>query len=401
LYPCLRVSAAYSGDKLNIVIENADLNTKGTVRVTRAKTPNAPLAVSYRGSLGIVRMRALDKVTSEEFVQWKMLDIPMLDLQMPARQAPIPVTLGNVTLSDFYARVIVNANCRLNLQDVVATHGEEQSVTTPGAEPAAEPATATPPATPPAKTSTIVATPTQTAPTAAASSGPKPLIHVAGVKLANGRIGITDNFIKPNYSANLTNLNGNVTAIASDDPKPADIKLTGRIDGDGVLDVSGQINLLAATLYADIAAEAKDIGLTRLTPYAIKYADNAIDRGKLSMTVKYRIENGKLDAQNRLFLDQLTFGQKVEGPTATKPAVLLAISLLKNSRGEIDVNLPILGTLSDPQFSVGGVIARVIVNLLTRAVTSPFSLIPSAVGGGGGSRADELGYVRSSPVSAT
>ncbi len=365
--------AAYAGERLNVVVESADLNSKGIVKVGQAKTASGegPINLSYRGSVGIVHMRALDKVTSEEFVQWKTLSIPQVDVQMPAKNAPLAVTLGEVALDDFYARLIVNANGRLNLQDVVTAPGQGQSVTTPESQPKATPATAPP-------------------------TGPQPLIHVAGVKLGHGRIGITDNFIKPNYSANLTDLEGTVSSIASDDPEPADVKLTGRIDGDGALDVSGKINPLAATLYTDISAEAKDIELTRLSPYAIKYAGYAIDRGKLSMTVKYHIENSKLEASNRLFLDQLTFGAKIESATATKLPVLLAVSLLKNSRGEIDINLPISGSLSDPQFSIGGVIVRVLVNLLTRAASSPFSLIASAVGGGGGS-ADELGYVQFKP----
>jgi hypothetical protein len=368
--------AAYAGDKLNIVIESADLNTKGTLRVTQEKTQakaaNAPISVAYRGSLGVARMRALDKLTSEEFVQWKTLDIPLLDLRMPAN-APLSVTLGNVALNDFYARVIVNANGRLNLQEVVAAPGQQQSVTTPETGPAPPPTTA----------------PT----TAPAAAAPKPVIHVAGVKLTNGRVGITDNFIKPNYSANLTDLNGEVAAIASDDPKPADLKLTGRIDGEGTLDVSGKINPLAATLYTDIAAEAKDIELTRLTPYAIKYAGYAINRGKLSMTVKYHIENGKLDASNHLFLDQLTFGDHDASSTANLP-VRLAVALLSNAKGEINIELPISGSLSDPQFSIGGVLWRVFVNLITRAVTSPFALIGSAFGGGSDG---ELGYIQFKP----
>ena len=364
--------AGYAGDRLNIVIESADLNTRGQLRATGKS--GAPIAVSYKGSVGIARMRALDRATSEEFVRWKSLDVPRVDFQMPAKNSPFSAVLGTVALNDFYARLIVNANGRINLQDVVATPGQQQSVTTPEAKPA--PAAG---------------------PKAPASTEPAPAIEVAGVKLTNGRIGITDNFIKPNYSANLTGLDGEVSAIASASSQPADLRLAGRIDGEGVLDIKGKLNPFAATRYTDIAAEAKDIELTRLTPYAVKYAGYAIDRGKLSMTVKYHIENGKLDATNRLFLDQLTFGEKVESPTATKLPVLLAVALLKNSRGEIDVNLPISGSLSDPEFSVGGVIVRVLVNLLTRAVTSPFKLISAAVGGRGGGAADELGYVQFKP----
>lgn len=379
--------AAYAGAQLNIRVESADLDASGALRVTRTKGTNetvaAPLGLSYRGSLGIARVRALDKATSEEFVQWKTLDAPKVDVQMPAKNAPLAITLGDVTLADFYARVILNANGRLNLQDVVGSPGQRQSVTTPDAQPTAAPGSGA-----------IVGK--RIASAGKPSVEADPLIHVAGVKLTRGRIGITDNFIKPNYSANLTDLNGEVSAIASEDPKPAELKLNGRINGDGALDVTGKVNLFAPLVYTDIAAEAKDIELTRLTPYAIKYAGYAIDRGKLSMTVKYHIENDQLDASNRLFLDQLTFGEKVESPTATKLPVLLAVSLLKNARGEININLPISGSLSDPQFSVGAVIARVLGNLLTRAISSPFSLIASAVGGLGGN-ADELGYVQFEP----
>lgn len=403
--------AAYAGDRLNVVVDSADLDAHGALRTTAAKNAaQAGPTVSYRGSLGIGRMRALDRTTSEAFVQWKTLDVPKVELLMPgaggSRAPPLSLTLGDVALTDFYARVIVNASGRLNLQDVVSATGRRQSVTTPespgaAARPAA-PTSVTTAAPTAASTAASTAVPTaastaSSAPLAPPSGGTPAAIRVGTITLASGRVGITDNFIQPNYSANLTDLAGTVSAVASVDTRPATVKLRGRINGDGALDVSGSVDPFAATRYTDLAAEAKDIELTRLTPYAIKYAGYAIDRGKLSMTVKYHIENGKLDASNRLFLDQLTFGAKVDSPTATRLPVLLAVALLKNSRGEIDVNLPISGSLSDPEFSVGAVIGRVLVNLLTRAVTSPFSLLASAAGAVGGRSADELGYVQFKP----
>jgi hypothetical protein len=133
-----------------------------------------------------------------------------------------------------------------------------------------------------------------------------------------------------------------------------------------------------------------------MTPYSVKYAGYPIVKGKLSMDVKYKVEDQKLTASNHLFLDQLTFGDKVESPTATKLPVLLAVSLLKNSKGEIDINLPISGTLDDPKFSVGGIIVQVIVNLLTKIVTAPFTVLAAAFGGG-----EELGYIEFAAGSAT
>ncbi|NUO88642.1 MAG: DUF748 domain-containing protein, partial [Cupriavidus sp.] len=196
---------------------------------------------------------------------------------------------------------------------------------------------------------------------------------------------------------NLTGLKGSVSKVSSGDPTPADLVLDGRIDDDAPVNISGKLNPLGEQLFLDIAAKAAGVELTRLTPYAAKYAGYPITKGKLTVDVAYKIENGKLDARNHLFLDQLTFGDRVDSPDATKLPVLLAVSLLKDRNGVIDVNLPVSGSLSDPEFSIGGVIVRVIVNLLTKAITSPFSLIASAFGGSG----EELGYVEFAPGTAT
>ena len=146
----------------------------------------------------------------------------------------------------------------------------------------------------------------------------------------------------------------------------------------------------------DLAGKARDIELPPLTPYSVKYAGYGIEKGKLAFDVHYRVENRKLAAENRLVLDQLTFGERVESPTATKLPVLLAVALLKDRHGVIDIQLPISGSLDDPQFSVGGLIVRVIVNLITKAVTAPFALLASAFGGG-----EELSTLSFAPGSAS
>jgi hypothetical protein len=145
-----------------------------------------------------------------------------------------------------------------------------------------------------------------------------------------------------------------------------------------------------------LTASAHDIELTNLTPYSAKYAGYPITKGKLNVDLHYKLDNDQLNANNHIFIDQLTFGDHVENDTATKLPVRLAISLLKNSRGEIDVNLPVSGSLSNPEFSVGGLIWHAVLNLLQKAVTAPFSLIANAFGGNG----EELGYVEFEPGSA-
>jgi hypothetical protein len=232
-------------------------------------------------------------------------------------------------------------------------------------------------------------------PAATDIGAPRPLIRIGQIELARGNVYFTDNFIKPNYTANMTGLSGTVTALASDSPEPATLALTGKIDDEAPLDISGRLNPLAPKLLLDIEGRTKGVDLPRLTPYSVKYAGYPITKGKLSMEVHYQVENEKLTATNHLFLDQLTFGERVESPTATKLPVLLAVKLLTNSRGEIDIHLPISGTLNDPKFSIGGIIVQVIINLLTKVVTAPFTLLAGAFGGG-----EELGYVEFAPGAA-
>jgi len=170
--------------------------------------------------------------------------------------------------------------------------------------------------------------------------------------------------------------------------KAGDVELHGKIDNAAPVDIVGRVNALSPELFVDLGAQAKDIELPPLSPYSIKYAGYGIQRGKLSVKLKYFIENRTLTAENNVYLDQLTFGEKVDSPTATKLPVLFAVALLKDRNGVIDIDLPISGSIDDPQFSVWGIVGRVLLNLLTKAVTAPFTLLASLAGS-----KEELSYV--------
>ena len=132
--------------------------------------------------------------------------------------------------------------------------------------------------------------------------------------------------------------------------------------------------------------------LSPLTPYSGRYAGYEIEKGKLSLNLSYRIEKRKLDAQNKVFIDQFTFGDPVESPHATKLPVRLAVSLLKDRKGEIHLDLPVTGQIDDPKFSVWRIVWKIIGNLLVKAATSPFALIGAMFGGG-----EELSYLEFDP----
>jgi hypothetical protein len=373
----LRAVQPYIDPWVNIRLAAAKAQLDGQLNLQ--DKGRAGLSARYKGRAGLSDLRVQDRINEADFVRWQTLSLDGLDVAW-ANQA-LEADLGRIALKDFYGRVIVNPSGELNLASILRQQagGEAKSLTTP--EPAA-------------KGSSTSTSPASTPVSASASSTPaKPKLRWRHIQLAKGRIDFTDNFIKPNYSARLTQVEGEVSAVSSTQPEPATITVSGAVDDAAPLRITGQIHPLGPQLYTDIEGSAKGIELTRLTPYAARYAGYAIEKGSLSVTVHYKVDGGKLEASNQIFLDQLTFGDKTDSPDAVNLPVQLAVSLLKNGKGEIDVNLPISGSLDDPEFSVGGIIWRVVVNLITKAVTAPFSLLSD-----GGT--DELGLVAFEPGSA-
>src|SRR5581483_1398681 len=181
--------------------------------------------------------------------------------------------------------------------------------------------------------------------------------------------------------ANMVDLGGSVGGLSSDPNSRAAVDLHGQVN-EAPLTIAGAINPLKGDLSLDIQAKVTGMELAPLSPYSGRYVGYGIEKGKLSFEVAYQIEQRKLTAQNRLILDQLTFGDKVDSPQATHLPVQFAIALLRDRNGVIDINLPIGGSLDDPDFSVGGIVLNVIVNTISKAVTAPFALLGNMFGGG-------------------
>ncbi|MDR7009709.1 DUF748 domain-containing protein [Paraburkholderia strydomiana] len=391
----------YFGSRLNAAIASALLNASGDLALSQAKS----LKASYRGDVALVDVRMLDKATSDPFAGWRSLALSKLKADYDEHGTSVDAE--RVTFTRFYGRVLLDAQGKLNLTDVVAHEsGAAQSLTRDknnkgGAEPV--------PLTPPTASAVV----NSSAPVVASASAPassaapatvtaatppqNPVrLHFGQLVLQQGRVTYTDNFIKPNYTANLVGIQGTVGAFGTQSTTSAPVEIAAKLAANGPLSIRGTVNPLIAKPALDLTASAHDIELTNLTPYSAKYAGYPITKGKLNVDLHYKLENDQLNADNHLFIDQLTFGDHVENDTATKLPVRLAISLLKNSRGEIDVNLPVSGSLSNPEFSIGGLIWHAVLNLLQKAVTAPFSLIAHAFGGSG----EELGYVEFEPGSA-
>ena len=377
--------APYFASSLNATVRAVTLSAKGNAEFTAA-AGNAPMKAGWKGGVDITDLDLQDRVNKDDFLNWKRLGFTGMDISVAGDK--IGARLGDIALEDFYGRILLNAQGRLNVMDLVAAPGQAggsitQDTQTPGRS--AEPPAAPPPAAPPAAT----------APAKGSGAAAMPDISVNSVTLTRGRMTFTDRFVKPNYVAELSSIEGDITAVSSTNPQPAKVKVTGRVYTTAPLSISGIVQPFAKYLTLDLKASAKGVDLPRFNTYSAKYVGYPIKRGKLSVDLEYKIKNRALQATNHVVLNQLTFGDKTNSPDATKLPVLLAVALLKDSRGNIDINLPISGSLDDPEFSVGGIVVRVLMNLVVKAVTSPFSLLASAFGGG-----EELSYVEFAPGSA-
>ncbi|HEY8328715.1 MAG TPA: DUF748 domain-containing protein [Rhodanobacter sp.] len=361
----------YASVPLNVDVTSARLSSDGKLHYDGR---HAEPRFDYKGRAAFERVRMQDKLTGDDFMRWGSLSGSHIDLRYG--EGTPRVHLGGLALDAFYARVIVNSNGRLNLFDVVAS-GEQQapvSVTRAGNNAPAAPQ------------------PAASVPTAPAAD-----IHIGEVTLANGQLNYTDNFIKPNYTANLTSLTGRIGAFGTTAGEPpAELVAQAKLDDASPVDISGSINPLLPVAFLDIKGKATDVELTRLSAYSGKYTGYPITKGRLTADVHYLLDQGRLNADNHIFITQLTFGERMDSPGVSHLPVKLAVALLKDSEGNIDVNVPVSGSLDDPQFSLGSMIMRAFGNLIAKAATAPFRLLASAFGGGH----EDLGYVEFAPGSA-
>lgn len=352
----------YFADRLNVTLAGARVGADGRIGVRLPA--GKPAVISYEGDAGVSKFAATDNRTGEDLLQWESLYFK----GVRAKSEPFALGIREVSLTDFRSRLQVNADGTLNVQGLVVPD----------------------PAATPAETSEAAAKAGNAPDTKAANANPVPRsITIDQVTLQGGTVLFSDKLVKPNVSATLTEIGGRVTGLLADPSTKADVDLRGRLSNQAPLEITGKVNPLSGDLYADLKVSFRDIELPPFTPYSGKYAGYTIEKGKLTLDLRYLIEKRKISAENKVFIDQFTFGEKVESADAVNLPVQLAVSLLKDRDGRINLDVPVSGSLDDPKFKLGRVIWQVIVNLFTKAVTAPFALLGSLMGGSG----EELSYL--------
>lgn len=338
----------WGGEQWNALLSQGDLSFQGN-----AEAKGEPLIITLNGKGQLSNFKIRDKTArATELLRWKSIDLTGIRFA----NEPLRVAIASVDLADFYARVTLLPNKQLNLHYLV----HQENI-------ASGPA--------PASTDSV----SQPAPPDAPPPAPLP-VYIDKVVLRNAHVNFADQFIKPNYRANLTGLKGQIGPLHPG--KSGKIDLRGSFDRSAPLQIAGTIDPFSGELFLDIMSTVTGINLPTFSPYSGRYLGYVIEKGKLSFDVNYHVEKGELTAKNNIFLDQLDLGAAVESPDAASLPIKLAISLLKNRQGEINIRLPLSGSINDPKFSIGGILWEAFVNLITKAITAPFALLGSLLGDG-------------------
>ncbi|WP_019143198.1 DUF748 domain-containing protein [Noviherbaspirillum massiliense] len=351
-------------DRINLRFTGASLSGKGRLQLATGK--DGELSGGFRGDASLNDLAAADPSNGRDFLRWKSLFFGGMEVRLQ----PFAMAVDNMALRDFFARVIIDPSGRINLQNIVRSRS---------AGPNAAPANA-------GRASGGNA---QGRP--ASVQRQMPPVSIRRLTFQGGRVRFSDNFIRPNYSASLMNFSGVVTGLSSDPSATANVNLRGEVNR-APLSIAGRVNPLRGDLFLDLNANVRGMELATLSAYADRYLGYGIEKGKLSFEVNYHVENRQLSATNRLILDQLTLNEASASNAATRLPVKLAVALLQDRNGVIDVNVPIEGSLDDPQFSIGGIILKVIGNAVVKAVSQPFALLGSVFGGGSGGEMSSVSF---------
>jgi len=315
--------------------------------------------LSYDGNATLSAMRITDRLTDEDLLKWNALQFNGLR----ARQQPVSIGVREIVARQPYVQLVINGNGTTNLGIALSA---------PGSEPA-EPA-------PAAEGSKAAAAPQE-----AREALPA---EIRLVRIIDGAMNFTDHTLAPSFSTGILEMNGTIEGLSGKPDARAAVRIDGKVDRYAPVSITGVVNYFAADTLTDLDMKFENLELTTFSPYAGKFAGYRIDKGKLSITTNYRVENLQLNAKHKIVIDQLQLGERVESPDAVSLPLRLAVALLKDRNGVIDLDLPITGSLDDPQFRVAPIIWKMVTNLLVKAVTAPFALLGSLFGGG-----DELQFV--------
>ncbi len=327
-----------------LVVDSGYFSTHGTMQYGNKQKDSQ---ISYDGGFSIDNLNVVEPESNETFVGWKNFGTESLKLQID----PNRLEIGQLDIVQLSGSFIIYEDQTLNVLEVIKTD--------PDVEPIAP-----------------------EVPDTDEKAADLFSVLVRNITLSDGNVEFADLSLKPQFGTRIHELKGSVFGVSTDPDALAEVSLEGLVDEYGTARIHGELNASNPTAFTNMGLVFRNIEMTNLTPYSGRFAGREIDSGRLSVDLNYLIEDSRLIGENQIVVEQLVLGERVESPDALKLPLDLAIALLEDSRGVIDIGLPIRGNLDDPEFSLGPLIWRAFTSLLGRVVTSPFralaALIPGA-----------------------
>ena len=353
----LRVAQSYITPFIRLELRSGMLGSDLAVNLKSTE----PLAFSVTGRAQVDQLHTLDTLKTRDFLKWQQVMVEGLNYQHGDS-----LSIDKINLMQPYVRFMINDDRTTNIDDLLIPQPADSGARTAAAKPAA--------------------------------SKDKPLgIHIGGIAINDGSANFADFSLTPNFATAIQQLNGQIGTIDSRQAKPASVDVKGKVDRYAPVTIKGAVNPFNPMASLDIATSFKRVELTTLTPYSGKFAGYRIRKGRLNLDLHYLITKGQLKAENKVVVEQLQLGEKVDSPDAVSLPLKLAIALLKDVDGKISIELPVSGDLNNPQFSVMPIIWQTLRNLIVKAAAAPFKLIGGLVSGGG---AEDLGSVSFAPGSS-
>lgn len=334
----LKTFQPYLNDYARVDIIEGALNTAAKITLNQAN-PKKELNLHAKGDVNIADLVTRDQILNKDLIKWQAVKFNHLDFDL----TPLKLSVDTVLLQKPYARVTIKKDRSMNFDELIV----KQPI----------------PATPPKKSET-----TKTVP---------PQYKVGAITVADGSSDFSDFSLILPFVVELNELNGAVKRFSSEQKQLTDFNLIGKVFDLSPMEMAGKFSPDFSVL--DIGMHFKGMPLPFISPYMVEFAGYKIEKGKMSLDLLYKINDRKLVAENNLVLDQLTLGEKVENPKATSLPLNLAITLLKDSDGKININLPLTGSLDDPQFSITSLAFDAFVNMITKVISSPFKALGALV----------------------
>lgn len=346
----LKPFAPYVNQIARLDLQSGAASTNGKLSFAKG---GKGMKLDYGGGFAVNDLAIIEEDTAEAFLGWEKLSTNSLKLGL----APNRLHVSELVALRPFGKIIIFEDSSLNLQRILRDQPGQGTAGAP------DDAAGKKPQKPAAKER--------------ADTFP---VAIERLRIDNANAEFADLSLTPQFGTRMHSLSGVVTGLSTDPATTAQVELDGSVDEYGSARVRGSIQPFRATDFTDLELSFRNLEMTNLTPYSGKFAGRKIDSGRLSVDLEYKIKNRQLAGENKFVINKLKLGERVDSPSALKLPLDLAIALLQDSKGVIDVDIPISGSLDDPKFSYGRLIWKAIVNVLTKLVTAPFRALGGLLG---------------------